>query len=116
MRGKGQRLESPACEAQPRSTAYTSEGILLTFHFGPLALITCRLEEDLNGYGYGYVTCRLEEDLKYFQNTKALPRDLMWEIDRIHMRNRLPIFSSTRVGRDWDMGAYGEGEIGEIIP
>ena len=100
MRGKGQRLESPACEAQPRSAAYTSEGILLTFHFGPLALITCRLEEDL----------------KYFQNSKALPRDLMWEIDRIHMRNRLPIFSSTRVGRDWDMGAYGEGEIGEIIP
>ena len=32
--------------------------------------------------------------------------------DRIHMMNRLPIFSSTRVGADW----YGEGEIGERIP
>jgi hypothetical protein len=36
----------------------------------------------------------------------------MWEIDRIHMRNRLPIFSSTRVGKEW----LGEGEIGEPIP
>jgi len=36
----------------------------------------------------------------------------MWDIDRIHMRNRLPIFSSTRTQPDWD----GEGEIGEPIP
>ena len=41
-----------------------------------------------------------------------LPEDVLWEIDRIHMRNRLPIFSSTRVGKDWD----GQGEIGEPIP
>ena len=58
---------------------------------------------------------QLEEDLRYFQ-TKPLPRNLMWECDRIHMRNRLPIFSSTRVGKDWDAGFYGEGEIGEVIP
>jgi hypothetical protein len=31
---------------------------------------------------------------------------------QVHMRNRLPIFSSDRVGRDWD----GRGEIGETIP
>ena len=55
---------------------------------------------------------QLEEDLKYFQNPKPLPAELMWEIDRVHMRNRLPIFSSTRVGADWD----GEGQIGEPIP
>jgi hypothetical protein len=36
----------------------------------------------------------------------------MWDIDVVHMRNRLPIFASTRVGKDW----YGEGEIGESIP
>merc|ERR1719478_1273256 len=48
---------------------------------------------------------QLEEDLKYFANAKPLPPELMWEIDRIHMRNRLPIFASTRIGRDWD----GEG-------
>jgi hypothetical protein len=39
-------------------------------------------------------------------------QDLLWEVDRVHMRNRLPIFASTRVGSDWD----GEGEIGERIP
>ncbi|KAL1514925.1 hypothetical protein AB1Y20_004004 [Prymnesium parvum] len=55
---------------------------------------------------------QLEEDLKYFRETKPLPEQLLWEIDRVHMRNRLPIFSSTRVGKDWD----GEGEIGESIP
>eukprot|EP00466_Bigelowiella_natans_P001401 jgi/Bigna1/139276/aug1.49_g13984 len=41
-----------------------------------------------------------------------LPEELMWEIDRVHMKNRLPVFASERVGRDW----YGEGEIGERIP
>ncbi|KAL3893185.1 MAG: hypothetical protein SGPRY_014404 [Prymnesium sp.] len=55
---------------------------------------------------------QLEEDLKYFREAKPLPDKLLWEIDRVHMRNRLPIFSSTRVGKDWD----GEGEIGESIP
>jgi hypothetical protein len=39
-------------------------------------------------------------------------QDLLWEVDRVHMRNRLPIFASTSVGSDWD----GEGEIGERIP
>jgi len=55
---------------------------------------------------------QLEEDLKYLSNNKRLPDELMWEIDRVHMRNRLPIFSSERVGADWD----GRGEIGEPIP
>jgi aryl-alcohol dehydrogenase-like predicted oxidoreductase len=55
---------------------------------------------------------QLNEDLRYFANAKPLPRELMWEIDRVHMRNRLPIFASTRAGKDW----LGEGEIGEPIP
>lgn len=59
---------------------------------------------------------QLEEDLQVFEDgndiKKALPNQLLWEIDRVHMRNRLPIFSSTRVGKDW----AGEGEIGENIP
>lgn len=59
---------------------------------------------------------QLDQDIVIFQNgndqKKALPYQLLWEIDRIHMRNRLPIFSSTRVGKDWG----GEGEIGENIP
>jgi aryl-alcohol dehydrogenase-like predicted oxidoreductase len=55
---------------------------------------------------------QLEESLKYFSIEEPLPQDLMWEIDRVHLQNRLPLFSNTRVGSDWN----GEGEIGETIP
>jgi aryl-alcohol dehydrogenase-like predicted oxidoreductase len=56
---------------------------------------------------------QLKETLDYFTKTKdPLPDEVMWDIDVIHMRNRLPIFSNNRVGRDWN----GEGEIGEPIP
>eukprot|EP00965_Chrysotila_dentata_P220458 6191788-Pleurochrysis_carterae.AAC.1 len=55
---------------------------------------------------------QLEQNLAYFRNPEMLDDELMWEIDRIHMRNRLPIFSSTRVERSW----FGRGEIGEPIP
>jgi hypothetical protein len=44
--------------------------------------------------------------------SKPLSEEVMWEIDRVHMKNRLPIFSSSRAGKDW----FGEGEIGESIP
>ena len=56
---------------------------------------------------------QLEQTINYF-NAELPPLDdeLMWAIDRVHMRNRLPIFSSERVGADWD----GAGEIGERIP
>jgi len=59
-------------------------------------------------------TSQLEEDIRIFQRdpAKVVSDELMWEIDRVHMQNRLPIFASTRVGRDWE----GEGEIGELIP
>lgn len=50
---------------------------------------------------------QLKESLLHFRNDQRLPDELMWEIDRVHMRNRLPIFSSTRVGSDW----YGEGML-----
>lgn len=55
---------------------------------------------------------QLRESLKYFRAQELLPDDVMWEIDVVHMRNRLPIFSSNRVGKDW----MGQGEIGETIP
>jgi aryl-alcohol dehydrogenase-like predicted oxidoreductase len=55
---------------------------------------------------------QLRETLDIFVKKDPLPNELMWEIDRIHMRNRLPLFSSNRVGKDW----FGEGEIGEPIP
>jgi aryl-alcohol dehydrogenase-like predicted oxidoreductase len=55
---------------------------------------------------------QLEESIKYFTIKEPLSEDIMWEIDIVHMRNRLPLFSSTRVGPDWK----GSGEIGETIP
>lgn len=55
---------------------------------------------------------QLEQSLKYFQIKEPLSDDIMWEVDMVHMKNRLPIFSSTRVQQDW----YGSGEIGETIP
>lgn len=59
---------------------------------------------------------QLKEDLEVFKGSKykeqGLPYEIRWEIDRVHMKNRLPIFSSTRAGADW----YNEGEIGERIP
>jgi aryl-alcohol dehydrogenase-like predicted oxidoreductase len=41
-----------------------------------------------------------------------LSDEIMWDIDRVHMKNRLPIFSNDHVGPDW----AGSGEIGETIP
>jgi len=48
-----------------------------------------------------------DEAFKYY-----LPEDLLWEIDRVHMQNRLPIFSSDRTRPD----RPGQGEIGERVP
>lgn len=55
---------------------------------------------------------QLTEDLAFFQNVEPLPPKLMWEVDRVHMINRLPVFSSERTSPDWD----GIGEIGEPVP
>jgi aryl-alcohol dehydrogenase-like predicted oxidoreductase len=55
---------------------------------------------------------QLDASIKYFTMNEPLSDDVMWEIDMVHMKNRLPIFSSNRVGRDWN----GTGEIGEKIP
>jgi aryl-alcohol dehydrogenase-like predicted oxidoreductase len=55
---------------------------------------------------------QLDACLKYFTVKEPLSDEIMWEIDMVHMKNRLPIFSNNRVGRDW----YGSGEIGETIP
>jgi aryl-alcohol dehydrogenase-like predicted oxidoreductase len=78
-----------------------------------LSLRWCRERSAVTTTLVGHTSmAQLEEDLKYFANSKPLPRELMWEIDRVHMRNRLPIFASTRVDAGWD----GRGEIGEPIP
>jgi aryl-alcohol dehydrogenase-like predicted oxidoreductase len=55
---------------------------------------------------------QLKETMKYFQVKEPLSGEIMWDIDMVHMRNRLPIFSNERVGKEWN----GLGEIGEPIP
>lgn len=55
---------------------------------------------------------QLQETLDSLTKKVDLSPELMWEVDRIHMRNRLPLFSNAHVGKDW----FGEGEIGEPIP
>ena len=67
-----------------------------------------QLEEALGIFAAG-PTVEFEDDdqIQYF-----LPEDLLWEIDRVHMRNRLPIFASTRT----QSGRNNQGEIGESIP
>ncbi|KAK3254582.1 hypothetical protein CYMTET_36205, partial [Cymbomonas tetramitiformis] len=100
----------PAEEATRAYAALAEEyGMSLT----ELSLRWCRQRRGLSSVLLAQTSmAQLEEDLKYFSETEGLPPELMWEVDRVHMRNRLPIFSSYRVGRDW----YGEGEIGERIP
>jgi len=55
---------------------------------------------------------QLKECINHFKNKDVLSTQVMWDIDRVHMKNRLPIFSNDNVGKDW----FGEGEIGEPIP
>jgi aryl-alcohol dehydrogenase-like predicted oxidoreductase len=78
-----------------------------------LSLRWCRQRSLLTTTLVGHSNAKqLKETLKYFSVKEPLSDQIMWDVDVIHMRNRLPIFSSNRVGRDW----LGEGEIGEPIP
>ena len=55
---------------------------------------------------------QLQQSLDYVSDSQPLPMELVFEIDRVHMRNRNPLFAST--------GPYSEygdaGLIGERIP
>lgn len=78
-----------------------------------LALRWCRQRSLLSTTLVGHSSLsQLEESIRIFKTKEKLPDQLMWDIDRIHMRNRLPIFSNDHVGSDWE----GSGEIGETIP
>ena len=56
---------------------------------------------------------QLKQTVKYFnESVPKLDDSILWDIDRVHMLNRLPIFASERVSSDMN----GRGEIGESIP
>ena len=104
----------PAGDATRQYAAIAdAAGVSLT----ELALRWCRARDGVTSSLIGHTSmAQLDETLACFDANgdkgKPLPADVAWEIDRVHMRNRLPIFASDRVGRDWD----GAGEIGERVP
>ena len=57
---------------------------------------------------------QLDATLVAFKNAAKgpLPAQLRWEIDRVHLQNRLPLFANDQAGPDWG----NEGFIGERIP
>jgi len=78
-----------------------------------LSLRWCRQRDLITTTLLGHTSMKqLTETLDIYTKKDPLSEDLMWEIDRIHMRNRLPLFSNNQVGKDWN----GEGAIGEPIP
>ena len=112
----------PAAEATQAYAALAKEaGLSLT----ELSLRWCRSRNAVSSVLLGQSSVKqLEEAIEIFNANPAvefkdddeikyfLPQSLLWEIDRVHMRNRLPIFASTRTQSNWD----GRGEIGETIP
>ena len=84
-----------------------------------LSLRWCRERAAVTTTLLGHTSlAQLEEDLGYFRQAKPLPPQLLWEVDRVHMRNRLPIFASTRVAARADACAPGPplGTYGLRLP
>lgn len=105
------RYRSAAAERATR--AYAALAAAAGISPAALALRWCRQRSLVTSSLVGFTSeAQLDEALRAFSDPRPLDASLMWEIDRVHMRNRLPIFSSERVGADW----AGEGEIGERIP
>ena len=57
---------------------------------------------------------QLDASIAAFQraNKQDLPKQLKWDIDRVHLQNRLPLFALDDAGPDWDNSGF----IGERIP
>jgi len=101
---------APALEA---AAAYAELAADSDLSLHDMSLRWCRQRQGLTSALVGHTSmAQLKESLSAFQSKALLPDSLMWEIDRVHMRNRLPIFASTDTGADWN----GRGEIGEAIP
>ena len=100
--------------AERATRAYAALAAAAGMSPAALAMRWCRQRSLVTSSLVGFTSeAQLDEALRAFSDPRPLEAALMWEIDRVHMRNRLPIFSSERVGSD---GAVGEGEIGEPIP
>jgi len=99
--------------AQEAIVQYSKLANLNGMSLTELSLRWCKQRDLITTTLVGHTSIQqLKETLDILTKKDDLSQELMWEIDRIHMKNRLPLFSSNRVGKDW----LGEGEIGEPIP
>mmetsp|Transcript_17404 Transcript_17404/g.19498 ORF Transcript_17404/g.19498 Transcript_17404/m.19498 type:complete len:117 (-) Transcript_17404:1128-1478(-) len=99
--------------AQEAIVQYSKLANLNGMSLTELSLRWCKQRDLITTTLVGHTSMQqLKETLDILTKKEDLSQELMWEIDRIHMKNRLPLFSSNRVGKDW----LGEGEIGEPIP
>lgn len=58
-----------------------------------LSLRWCRQRSLLTATLVGHSNLQqLQDSVRYFSIVEPLPEELLWEIDRIHMKNRLPLF------------------------
>ena len=102
---------APALRAVDAYAAIAEEaGISLT----ELALRWCREKRFMTTALVGHTSpSQLDETLDCFDaSLPPLGDDITRAIDVVHMRNRLPIFSSERYRAEWG----GRGEIGERVP
>jgi len=78
-----------------------------------LSLRWCKQRDMITTTLVGHTnTQQLDETIHILTTKQDLSPELMWEIDRIHMKNRLPLFTNSNTGSDW----FNEGVIGERIP
>ena len=117
----GRYRSGPADEATRAYASLAKEaGISLT----ELSLRWARDRAPVTSTLLGHTSmAQLKESLRCFRAAKPLERELLWEIDRVHMRNRLPIFANTKTKQGqkddswgWDEGAFAFGEVDEVIP
>lgn len=103
------RTDAAVSAANEYGNIAKQNGMTLT----ELSLRWCRQRSLISTILVGHSNIKqLRESIACFTEKEPLSPQVMWDIDVVHMRNRLPIFSNNRVGRDW----FGEGFIGENIP
>jgi aryl-alcohol dehydrogenase-like predicted oxidoreductase len=105
------RYRSTAAEVATRQYAAIAKQHGLSC--AELSLRWCRSRRAVTSSLVGTSTmAQLEANLQAFRTKEPLSEDVLWAIDRVHLQNRLPIFSNDQVGADWGH----EGAIGERIP
>ena len=111
-------------DAWKATSSSSSSSSLADPALAELALRWCCSREAVTSVLLGSTSvAQLEQALAVFRNVGnsdnaaadcGLPLELMWEVDQVHMRNRLPIFSNDDIGAV--ARGVGAGGIGEPVP